>query len=60
MKRMFALVLTLMLLAAECVAQAESAATTYDLCTISGKATVTLTTDYAPLYISGSRSGAAE
>ena len=52
MKRMFALVLTLMLLSVACFAQAESAATTYDLCTISGKATVTLTTDYAPLYIS--------
>ena len=52
MKRMFALVQTLMLLSVACFAQAESAATTYDLCTISGKATVTLTTDYAPLYIS--------
>ena len=52
MKRMFALVLTLMLLSVACFAQAESAASTYDLCTISGKATVTLTTDYAPLYIS--------
>ena len=50
MKRMFALVLTLMLLSIACFAQAEAA--TYDLCTISGKATVTLTTDYAPLYIS--------
>lgn len=52
MKRMFALVLTLMLLSVACFAQAESTAATYDLCTISGKATVTLTTDYAPLYIS--------
>ena len=52
MKRMFALVLTLMLLSIACFAQAESAAATYDLCTISGKATITLTTDYAPLYIS--------
>ena len=50
MKRMFALVL--MLLAIACVAQAESAMAAYELCTISGKATVTLTTDYAPLYIS--------
>ena len=50
MKRMFALVLLLVSIA--CFAQAESAAPTYDLCTISGKATVTLTTDYAPLYIS--------
>ena len=50
MKRMFALVL--MLLSIACFAQAESAVSTYDLCTISGKATVTLTTDYAPLYIS--------
>ena len=49
MKRMFALVL--MLVSIACFAQAESAAPTYDLCTISGKATVTLTTDYAPLYI---------
>jgi hypothetical protein len=49
---MFALVLTLMLLSIACFAQAESAASTYDLCTISGKATITLTTDYAPLYIS--------
>ena len=52
MKRMFALVLTLMFLTAMCFAQAESEAATYDLCTISGKATITLTTDYAPLYIS--------
>ena len=50
MKRMFALVL--MLVSIACFAQAESAAPTYDLCTIAGKATVTLTTDYAPLYIS--------
>ena len=50
MKRMFALVLMLLVIA--CCAQAETAASTYDLCTISGKATVTLTTDYAPMYIS--------
>ena len=49
MKRIFALVL--MLVSVACFAQAESAAPTYDLCTISGKATITLTTDYAPLYI---------
>ena len=52
MKRMFALVLTVMLLSIACAAQAEAAVPTYELCTISGKATVTLTTDYAPLYIS--------
>lgn len=52
MKRMFALVLMMMLLSIACFAQAESAAATYDLCTISGKATITLTTDYTPLYIS--------
>ena len=52
MKRMFALVLALVLMSVACVALAESAAATYDLCTISGKVTVTLTTDYAPLYIS--------
>ena len=52
MKKMFALVLTLMLLSIACFAHAESTAATYDLCTISGKATITLTTDYAPLYIS--------
>ena len=52
MKKMFALVLTLMLLSIACFAYAESTVATYDLCTISGKATITLTTDYAPLYIS--------
>jgi hypothetical protein len=46
------LALMLMLVSIACLAQAESAATVYDLCTISGKATITLTTDYEPLYIS--------
>ena len=50
MKRMLALLLILVSIA--CLAQAESAATVYDLCTISGKVTITLTTDYEPLYIS--------
>ena len=50
MKRMFALVL--MLLTIACCAQAEAAVSNYDLCTFSGKSTVTLTTDYAPMYIS--------
>ena len=50
MKRMLALML--MFVSIACLAQAESAATVYDLCTISGKATITLTTDYEPLYIS--------
>lgn len=50
MKRMLALLLILVSIA--CLAQAESDATVYDLCTISGKVTITLTTDYEPLYIS--------
>ena len=50
MKRILALLLILVSIA--CLAQAESDATVYDLCTISGKVTITLTTDYEPLYIS--------